>query len=106
MSTPLTGPFAGDAETCYYCKLSHPSVEAGGVWYCPNVLCSGCGAQGWRRQHLASYREGPTNYTVDAEELVEKAKAWVDEMPYKERALIEATLAMIPHWTPQPRAQP
>lgn len=85
-------------ETCRGCGLTDPRVEAGGLWYCPNVLCRGVGAQGWRSQHLTSYRESPTGYTVDPVELITKAREWVDTMPYKDRALIEVTLAQIPHW--------
>lgn len=28
---------------CHYCGLSHRTVEAGGIWYCPNPGCGGPG---------------------------------------------------------------
>lgn len=37
-----------DHQTCHYCELTHPHVEAGGVYHCPNPLCPGCGAAYWR----------------------------------------------------------
>jgi hypothetical protein len=58
-------------STCYYCGLTHERVEARGVYHCPNVLCTGCGAATWRRW-LPSYRDvsGTMSHTVDDEEMV------------------------------------
>jgi hypothetical protein len=63
-----------DHNTCYYCKLTHATVEAGGVWYCPNPLCTGPGAA-WFRASLKSYKEiGQSGkHTVDAFEAIEQA---------------------------------
>jgi hypothetical protein len=29
---------------CWYCGLDDEKVEAGGIYYCPNIFCFGCGA--------------------------------------------------------------
>lgn len=41
--------------TCYYCKTTDTTVEAGGLWYCPVEWCSG--PAGGQRRHV----EGCTN---------------------------------------------
>jgi hypothetical protein len=59
-------------QECHYCKLKHKDVEAGGVYYCENPLCTGPGAS-WMRRSLASYKiNDDGTHTVDAIELVSK----------------------------------
>jgi hypothetical protein len=58
--------------TCYFCGLANKSVEAGGMWYCPNFGCTGPGAHSHRRT-LKSYKEeGSGKHSVDYTE-------WRDE---------------------------
>jgi len=45
-----------DHYTCYFCKLEHKNVEAGGMWACPNLACSGPGGH-YHRRDLKSYKE-------------------------------------------------
>ena len=64
--------------TCYYCKLHHKNVEAGGMWHCPNPLCTGPGAAYWRSK-CKSYREFPNGtHTVDPEELIQLAMTMME----------------------------
>lgn len=66
----------------------HPDVEAGGMWYCPNLLCSGPGA-GWFRSTLESYKESSNgSHTVDSNEWIYKAKKYIKENPDKKNVLI------------------
>jgi hypothetical protein len=59
-----------DTVTCHYCGLVDDRVEAGGVYYCPNPLCTGCGAAPHRRK-LKSYADDPGDrkHSIDVEEL-------------------------------------
>jgi hypothetical protein len=67
-----------DHLTCYYCKLQHKNVEAGGMWHCPNPLCTGPGAATWRSK-CKSYREFPNEtHTVDPEELIQLAMTMME----------------------------
>lgn len=60
--------------TCHYCGLQHERVEAGGVYYCPNRLCTGPGA--WsHRKDLPSYKEDDQGYTIDAIEVLKHVHA-------------------------------
>ena len=53
---------------CYYCGLRHASVEAGGVWACPNPLCRGPGGT-WFRVQLKSYKDQDSGkHVVDERE--------------------------------------
>lgn len=62
------------ALECHYCGLVHQLVEAGGVYHCPNRLCTGPGA--WRpRMKLSSYKEADGCYTVDPLEVLESVRA-------------------------------
>lgn len=61
-----------EPETCFACALTHPKVEARGIWYCPNALCRGCGGA-WFRIELDSYKDVDNNrHTVDPDEWLEK----------------------------------
>ena len=56
-------------ETCRYCGVSDRRVEASGMWYCPNVLCTSPGTL-WFRSTLPSYKDlGNHEYSVNREEL-------------------------------------
>jgi hypothetical protein len=61
--------------TCFYCGLTHHLVEAGGVHYCPNRLCTGPGS--WsHRKDLKSYKElDGGGYTVDPREVLDSVRA-------------------------------
>lgn len=37
--------------TCGSCGLTHPKVECGGIYHCPNPLCFGCGGHTHRVPH-------------------------------------------------------
>jgi hypothetical protein len=63
-------PAARDSYECYYCKLRDDRVEAGGVYFCPNPLCTGCGATPHRRK-LKSYVEESNGHSIDMQELVD-----------------------------------
>jgi hypothetical protein len=70
------------STTCYYCDLEHPRVEAGGIYYCPNFLCTGPGGAPHRRK-LASYAEGcypKSGHTVDEEEWQRAGLAHADTL--------------------------
>lgn len=57
--------------TCYYCKVEHKQVEAGGVWYCPNPVCPGPGGH-YLRSNLESYKDSDfTHYTIDTAEYLD-----------------------------------
>jgi hypothetical protein len=63
--TPETNSSIDDHLTCYYCHLRHKQVEAGGVWHCPNPLCTGPGGA-YFRSKLTSYKEVENaRHTVD-----------------------------------------
>lgn len=83
-----------DIHECYYCGLNHKTVEAGGIYYCPNALCQGPGAAHFRSQ-LKSYCEvdGGGKHTVDHEEAIAAALA-LDVEP----AIRKAIEASIPRW--------
>lgn len=67
--------------TCYYCGLFSSSVEAGGIWHCPNLLCRGPGAA-WFRATLSSYRKVKNDeHTVD--ECEWEAKAYIYILEHK-----------------------
>lgn len=73
-------------ETCASCGLKDDEVEAQGMYYCPNPICSTSGAT-WFRMQMASYKpmkldpprrppslvwglnENP-NYTINLDELI------------------------------------
>lgn len=71
-----------DTHTCTYCGIDDPVVEAGGMYYCPNPLCPGCGA-GWFNASLASYTPDASGnrYTVDGVEQKRRAIAHVYGLP-------------------------
>lgn len=54
-------------NVCGSCKLNHKKVDFGGISYCPNPLCFGCG-NGNFRSKLDSYEEDdrePNMHTVN-----------------------------------------
>lgn len=63
-------------ETCFSCEIEHPSVEAQGIWYCPNALCRGSGGA-WFRSNLDSYKDNGDGYhSVDEKEWLRKGKKY------------------------------
>ena len=80
---------------CHYCELEHQNVEADGIWYCPNILCMGPGAAHWRHT-LASYKESAGVHTVDPQEVLDRARAWLyDE---NDQVIADAVRKSIPRW--------
>ena len=67
-------------EKCFSCNLPSPKLEAKGIWYCPNALCSGTGA-GWFRYKLDSFVDSPTSHThsIDENEWYEKGSMHEEE---------------------------
>jgi len=58
------------ALRCNFCDLVHDKVEAGGLWYCPNPICPGCGAA-YHRRKMDSYQEIENGrHTVDPKEKI------------------------------------
>lgn len=82
-----------DHYTCYYCKLAHKSVEAGGMWGCPNITCTGPGNSHYR-SNLKSFKVEPErHHSVDTKEWLEKVKE--DIRSVTDPSLIEAIEAGI-----------
>jgi hypothetical protein len=67
-------PKTDNIFVCWYCGLHHTQVEASGVYYCPNPLCSGPGGA-WFRATLESYKEEGNRHSVDPVEWLEKGLA-------------------------------
>ena len=66
--------------TCHYCGLTHMNVEAGGIYYCPNRLCTGPGA--WsHRKDMKSYKNLDDGYTVDPQEVLDSVRANTNQDP-------------------------
>jgi len=85
-----------DWQECFYCKLRHKSVEGGGLWYCPNRLCSGPGPAGWRST-LPSYKSNEdATYSLDPQEALIAAIAELKDQ--KDEAIKKATLACVTKW--------
>jgi ribosomal protein L37AE/L43A len=95
-----------DHLTCYYCALRDDRVEAGGIWHCPNVLCTGPGAAHFRALRASFVEHSDGRHSVDEAEMVAAARAHVDALPYRDRALAEHILASIPRWERAARAAP
>lgn len=92
-------PNAYHHNICIYCKLQHSRVEAGGLWFCPNVLCPGPGATYWRSQ-LKSYRDNEDGtYSVDSREVLDKARALTYDEP--DAAIKEAIISSMDKWAAQ-----
>lgn len=91
----------GSHLTCYYCKLHHPKVEAGGVYHCPNPLCTGCGANLHRRS-VPSYQEHKDGtHSVDGDELV---RYWTPRLAGLDESIRDAAIRCIPKWTEETAA--
>jgi hypothetical protein len=81
-----------DHYTCYYCRLAHKNVEAGGMWGCPNITCTGPG-NSYYRSKLKSFREEGSKHSVDTQEWLEKVRE--DNKSVTDPDLIEAVKAGI-----------
>ena len=55
---------SGDMYTCHYCTLKDKNVECGGMFHCPNDLCTGPGAA-YFRSTLQSFEEEGEKHTVN-----------------------------------------
>lgn len=62
--------------TCCYCGIEHGQVEARGIYYCPNPLCTGCGSA-WFNSKLKSHVDYGKHYTIDEEEQLVEVKKYV-----------------------------
>jgi hypothetical protein len=89
-------------ETCHYCGLTHTRVEAGGMWHCPNVLCTGPGAASWRMQ-VPSFREEPggRSHTVDDGEMSSFGLAYASAIT-DDDSLAAHIRASASRWRPTP----
>lgn len=68
-----------DHYTCFYCNLAHKQVEAGGMWACPNVTCTGPGAHSHRAK-MISYKENDDGtHTVDTQDWLNFSRAYLLE---------------------------
>ena len=66
---------------CCYCRIEDKTVEAGGIWYCPNPLCSGPGGH-WFRCDLDSYALIDIDkHTVNQEEWEARANEYLSARP-------------------------
>lgn len=90
------------SRTCYYCLLEDERVEAGGVYYCPNVLCTGPGPLGFRSRLKSFANIDDSTYTLDTNELVAAARVHAESLPAEDHALAAHILASIPQWLKQP----
>ncbi len=50
-------------EVCHYCNFRSENVEASGILYCPNAMCTGPGGA-WFRHKLKSFKEVGDRHTV------------------------------------------
>jgi len=87
---------SSDVYTCFYCGFKRDDVEAGGIWYCPNMLCSGPGSGGFRST-LKSYKEDKTGHTVDERDWIGAAfiKLYELDDPELEQKVKESAMKMI-----------
>lgn len=84
--------------TCHYCKLEHAKVECSGIYYCPNLLCTGPGAH-YFRHSLDSYTEVEGGrHTVDEVEIVEKALAKINADPKFDQVVKAKILESVTKW--------
>lgn len=87
---------------CFYCQLEHHDVEAGGVHYCPNRLCTGPGQATARMVHLKSFKNhADWGYTFDAKELVDLVTA----APHSDPLVREAEDRFLPKWRTRVEAE-
>ena len=76
-----------DHYTCYYCGLAHKNVEAGGMWHCPNIACSGPGG-GYYRSKLKGTTDEGSKQNVDMKEW--RNQVLVDMKSIKDDDTLEA----------------
>lgn len=100
MQANVTALFAGTDTiyTCWYCGLHHTKVEAGGVYYCPNPLCTGPGGA-WFRATLKSFKDEGQRHSVDPVEWLERGLAVPVEDPIIEEARQASRLDFSHTWT-------
>lgn len=70
-------------KICFACGLEDESVEAGGLYHCPNPLCTGCGATYWKRENLDCKKTLDGIEISSKKEWITKALEVINEMPYK-----------------------
>ena len=88
---------------CCYCKLEEKSVEAGGIFYCPNPLCSGPGGH-WFRRTLDSYALVDIDkHKIDQDEWEKKANEFLAARPglHKKVRKLYENLYLIPFAGPK-----
>lgn len=84
---------------CDYCGLIHSQVEAGGMYFCPNPICSGPGAH-WSRASLESYTEDEQGHEVDNVEYLFEGlkKAYLTDDPVIIRSSIRCAKVLMNEW--------
>jgi hypothetical protein len=80
-----------DIYVCLYCTIGHhEDVECGGIYYCPNPLCSGSGGS-WMRCQIPSYQEEENGrHSVDWTEWRKRAREYLMELPTRDEAVWRA----------------
>lgn len=82
-----------DTNTCFACNLQDNLVEAGGIYHCPNPLCTGCGATYWKVENLKCKEFADGYEMLDSlQEYRRKALETIDKMPYALGAKIMALI--------------
>lgn len=83
-------------KTCWYCGLMDDSVEASGVWYCPNPRCSGPGIY-WFIKRLSSYKEDTREdtYKYDEHEFEEKVNEYLKNKTFTFAQKAPKTIAKV-----------
>lgn len=70
---------------CFSCGLTDELVEAGGIYFCPNPFCEGCGATGWKVKNLGGLiDEGNAIELTEKsyEDWLKKGMDEINKMPY------------------------
>ena len=71
-----------DHYVCISCGLYHKYVEAGGIYHCPNPICSVCGAT-WYKTQLSTYVSIDAHtYNYDVEDLYSAGTKYVDSVEF------------------------
>lgn len=72
-----------DNYTCISCGLKDKTVEAGGIYYCPNPFCSVSGATNWKINNLHVQETSSGVELLSTDNWLEKGMAAINGMPYK-----------------------
>jgi hypothetical protein len=83
------------AETCIGCGYQGKEVEAGGIYYCPNPICTVSGAWGGRKKIPGTVEHG-NSQSVVPEQAAALGKWLVNGLPPSD--LRDAIGRMVPYW--------